>query len=271
MINKTKSQRILIIDDSPDNIQILMELLKDEYKVIAATDGLKGIALAQREPQPDLILLDIMMPGIDGYEVCKRLKSSELTLNIPVIFISAMSGSEDNYKGLEFGAADYLKKPVLPEITKARIKNHLKLKECEDRIRFLKKNANAETGNIGTNETGALRLLVVEDNEINLEVMTSQLEGMGYEVFQASNGEKALTLLAKNDFDVILTDLDMPVMDGYKLTKQLRKKGSKTPIIAITASDYDLSKKKVIEYGFTDYILKPFSNDTIKRLIQSHV
>ncbi len=105
-----KSQKVLIVDDTPENIQILMQTLRDEYAIIAATSGDKALQLAAKRPQPDIILLDVMMPGLDGYEVCRRLKADSRTSGIPVIFITAMREEQDEAKGLTLGAVDYIAK-----------------------------------------------------------------------------------------------------------------------------------------------------------------
>lgn len=119
--------RILIVDDIPDNIRILLEILKGDYTIMAVTSGEKALASARGSTPPDLILLDIMMPGMDGYEVCRQLKQDDRTRHIPVIFVTAMSEIEDETRGLELGAIDFLHKPVSPPIIKARVRNHLEL------------------------------------------------------------------------------------------------------------------------------------------------
>ena len=119
--------KVLLVDDVSENIQILMETLKNEYAIIAATNGERALKLALAEPMPDIILLDIMMPEMDGYEVCKRLKKNEKTRNIPVIFVTAMQEMEDEKMGFDVGAVDYITKPVSPPIVRARVKNHLAL------------------------------------------------------------------------------------------------------------------------------------------------
>ncbi len=124
-------QKILIIDDTPTNIQILNEVLQGVYGIFFATNGPYGIRIAQQEI-PDLILLDIMMPEMDGYEVCAEIKSDPRTREIPLIFITAMSDEGDEAKGLECGAIDYITKPISPPIVKARVKNHLELKRNRD-------------------------------------------------------------------------------------------------------------------------------------------
>jgi putative two-component system response regulator len=123
-----ETARILLVDDEPMNLHVLIEALKDSYELLVATSGNEAIKLAGSEPQPDLILLDIMMPEMDGYEVIGKLKDNAQTKDIPVIFVSALSEAEDEAKGLGFGAVDYITKPFNLRIAKARIKTHLDLR-----------------------------------------------------------------------------------------------------------------------------------------------
>ncbi len=131
----TERKTILIVDDTPDNISLLSGLLKESYKIKVATNGHKALKIACSDTQPDLILLDIMMPEMDGYEVCTRLKADEITREIPVIFLTAMSQAEDEQKGLELGAVDYITKPISPSILIARVNTHLQLKEAHDLLK----------------------------------------------------------------------------------------------------------------------------------------
>ncbi|MGC9527250.1 MAG: response regulator, partial [Limnospira sp.] len=110
--------KILIVDDSPDNLQVLMQILKDDYAVIAATAGEKALQLAAKEPVPDLIVLDVVMPEIDGYEVCRRLKANPETREIPVIFVTALGEVGNETRGFELGAVDYMTKPLNPPVVK---------------------------------------------------------------------------------------------------------------------------------------------------------
>lgn len=134
---KIKADRpvILVVDDTPDNLALMSGLLKDSYRVKLANNGERALMIAAADPAPDLILLDIMMPGIDGYEVCARLKSNPETQHIPVIFLTAKSEIEDERKGLELGAVDYITKPVSPPIVMARVKAQLELKAAADFLR----------------------------------------------------------------------------------------------------------------------------------------
>jgi len=119
---------ILVVDDTPDNLFLMVNVLKDDYRVKFANCGEKALNIAASDPPPDLILLDIMMPGMDGYEVCRQLKRNPKTMAIPIIFLTAKTQAEDEQKGLELGAADYIAKPISPPIVLARVKNHLALR-----------------------------------------------------------------------------------------------------------------------------------------------
>lgn len=127
----TRMPTLLVIDDIPENLTLMYKLLKGEYIVKGANSGERGLAIAQKD-LPDLILLDVMMPGMDGFEVCSKLKADPVTEEIPIIFLTAKTESVDESKGLELGAVDYINKPIVPEIVKARVKTHVALKIAMD-------------------------------------------------------------------------------------------------------------------------------------------
>lgn len=132
-----EKKTILVVDDTPDNLAFMSGLLKDNFRVKVANNGEKALTIAQSASPPDLILLDIMMPGMDGYEVCRLLKSDEKTREIPIIFLTARAEMEDERQGLELGAVDYITKPVSPPILMARVNTQLNLKASYDNIRDL--------------------------------------------------------------------------------------------------------------------------------------
>ncbi len=134
-IKLSRGATILIVDDTPENLGILSELLQSHYAVRAANSGLRALQVAANAPTPDLILLDIMMPEMDGYEVLARLKGNPVTRDIPVIFVTAMDSSESEEQGLALGAVDYISKPIKPAIVLARVRAHLELKQAHDRLR----------------------------------------------------------------------------------------------------------------------------------------
>ena len=126
---------VLVVDDTPDNLTVMSSLLKGHYKVRVANNGERALKFARSEPRPDIILLDIMMPGLSGYDVIRELKSDVATRHIPVIFLTAMSSAEDERLGLELGAADYITKPISPSVVLARVRTQLENKAAADFLR----------------------------------------------------------------------------------------------------------------------------------------
>jgi putative two-component system response regulator len=159
---------ILLVDDAADNLVLMNDLLKDLYKVKIANSGEKALRIAQSETKPDLILLDIMMPEMDGYEVCRRLKADPATRDIPVIFLTAKTDVDAEKMGLDLGAVDYLTKPISPPIALSRVRNHLLLKDSADFLRD--KNAYLET------EVSARTQEVMAIQDVTILAMASMAE-----------------------------------------------------------------------------------------------
>jgi sigma-B regulation protein RsbU (phosphoserine phosphatase) len=130
----SEQKSILIVDDTPINLGVISGALKDSFITKVATNGEKALAIASGAEKPDLILLDVMMPGMDGYEVCRRLKANPETQNIPVIFLTGQTGTGDETKGFEVGAVDYIHKPFSAAIVKVRVRLHLMLREAHEQI-----------------------------------------------------------------------------------------------------------------------------------------
>ncbi|MGH9627470.1 MAG: adenylate/guanylate cyclase domain-containing protein, partial [Bryobacteraceae bacterium] len=132
--SNSHKRMILLVDDTPANIQMAHNILKDTYTIRIATSGGKALGLAKALPQPDLILLDVMMPEMDGYEVCSRLKADPGTCDIPIIFITGKTDAEDETRGFELGAIDYIHKPFSPLVVQARVRTHLTLREAREQL-----------------------------------------------------------------------------------------------------------------------------------------
>jgi diguanylate cyclase (GGDEF)-like protein len=139
--------KLLVVDDAPGNIRVLRNLLKDEARVLFATSGRDALANA-RDEQPDLILLDVLMPDMDGYEVCRALKADTATQDIPVIFVTGLAETTDETRGLEAGAIDYITKPFVPAVVRMRVRNHLALRRVTNELHVL----NAELLRLATTD-----------------------------------------------------------------------------------------------------------------------
>ena len=173
---------VLVVDDTPDNLMLMAGLLKESYRVKVASGGEKALRIAQTAPAPDLILLDIMMPDMDGYAVCRRLKADAATRDIPVVFLTALSEQEDEQAGLELGAVDYITKPISAPILLARVRNHIRLKEAADYIRdknlFLEAEVERRTAHMRAIQDVTIMALAslaeTRDNETGSHILRTQ-------------------------------------------------------------------------------------------------
>ena len=159
---------LLVVDDAPENIELMSELLRDRYRVKIANGGAAALRICRAKPAPDLVLLDIMMPEMDGYEVCRQLKVDPATADIPVIFLTALSAVEDEQKGFRLGAVDYITKPVSPPLLLARVRTHLRLKASADFLRDKNQYLEAEVAR-RTREVTAIQ-------DVTIQVMASLAE-----------------------------------------------------------------------------------------------
>jgi putative two-component system response regulator len=154
---------LLLVDDEPANLQVLKNILADDYRLIFARDGERALQLARQE-HPDLVLLDVMMPGMSGHDVCRKLKQDDTTAHLPVIFVTAMGDTDDEALGFDLGAVDYLTKPVRPAIVRARVRNHLNLVRVDE----LRKTRLSVVQRLG-------RAAEYKDNETGLHVIRMSL------------------------------------------------------------------------------------------------
>lgn len=165
-------QTILVVDDEPANIDLLVDCLKDDFNIKAATRGQRALNIARSGTPPDMILLDIMMPEMDGFDVCQRLKADLTTRHIPIIFITAKIGIEDEIKGLDLGAVDYIAKPISPPIVRARVQTQLAL---HDQNRVLDAKVREQTAQLHETRLQIIRRLgraaEYKDNETGLHVI----------------------------------------------------------------------------------------------------
>ena len=140
--DRNDRETLLLVDDTPENLEVLSGILRQHYHLRVATSGPKALELAAKDAPPDLVLLDVMMPGMDGYEVCRRLKADDRTRDVPVIFLTAMVEAQDEAKGFEAGAVDYIHKPITPAIVMARVRTQLELREIRHKLEGQNKRLN---------------------------------------------------------------------------------------------------------------------------------
>lgn len=259
-------RRILIVDDVHENLHALMNILRDEYLISAATSGAKALELARRQPPPDLILLDIKMPGMDGYSVLAALKIDPATAEIPVIFVTALAEAADEARGLVLGVADYITKPVNPDLLKTRIATQLELKRYRSHPVTFDIAAHADPAHPPS-------LLVVDDIPENIHELLEALKD-DYRIMVARSGAKALEAVqCAAPPDLVLLDIMMPGMDGYEVCRRIKATpgGNRIPVIFVTVVDATQEKVKGFALGAADYITKPFDIDEVRARIRTHL
>ncbi|MBF0264731.1 MAG: two-component system response regulator [Gammaproteobacteria bacterium] len=239
-----KKQKILIVDDTPENIELLRQLLKQDYTVIAAINGEKALKLAHGSSKPDMILLDIMMPGMDGYEVCTRLKEDPDTCEIPVIFITALTQTGHEAKGLELGAVDYITKPFEPLLVKSRIHNQLELKRHQDNLEQLVKERTRElaiTQQVTIEAMGTLA--EYRDPETGGHIKRTQSYIRAVARYLSQHNEKYQQLLSDDIIEKLYNVAPLHDIGKVSVRDDILLKPGK-----LTKDEFELMKKHV-EYG----------------------
>jgi CheY-like chemotaxis protein len=239
-------KKILVVEDVELNRDLVAQLLEEDFEVLTAADGETGIRLAERE-RPDLILMDLSLPVIDGWEAARRIKAHPALQHIPIIALSAHAMSGDAEKARQCGCDDYLSKPLDEKLLLEKLHNFL--------------------GPFGQ-RPGALpmadayRILIVDDEPFNVDYLRQELEELGYETMSARNGQEALRRVAADPPDLILLDILMPVMDGFAVCRALKGDDATRlmPIVIMTTLDGIEDRIKGIEAGADDFLTKPVNH-----------
>ncbi len=263
-VRRHNTVRILIVDDDPKNVKLMCGLLaQDDYELVTASNGSEALKLVEENP-PDLILLDVMMPGMNGYEVTRRLKEGSETRVIPIILITALDSPEDRAKGLEAGAEEFLTKPVNPVEIEARIQSMLKLKRYKDQLAIRSRSEDRirterplealpeETGNLQ-------RILIVEDDTKDLKLLQSHLVSPHYQIDVVRNGPDAMAAINRQSFDLILLDILLPGIGGFEICRRIKQmeEARDTQVVLITCLSDIENKIRGVELGADDYLIKP--------------
>lgn len=269
--------KVLIVDDIPANIKLLEDRLMAEYfEVTTAMSGMEALAICQNTPC-DIILLDVMMPEMDGFEVCRRIKANPQLAHIPVVMITALDQTSDRIKGLEAGADDFLTKPVNDVALITRVRSLVRLKTLTDEFRM----RNLTGRDIGLENMDASfqdipdsggRILLVDDRESSY-VRIAKILGRIHSVEVQSNPQEALFCAADGNYDLVIVSLGLKNYDGLRLCSQLRSldRTRFVPVLIITDPEDDARLLRGLDLGVNDYLVRPIDPNEIKARVRTQI
>lgn len=269
--------RVLVVDDIVANVRLLEAKLSAEYfDVVTAMNGLDALEAVQRT-KPDIILLDVMMPGIDGIEVCKRIKANPATQHIPIVMVTALDQPEDRIRGLEAGADDFLTKPVNDISLFCRIKSLVRLKMLTDELR-LRSGSDASIGLIvrasdGSGD-GTGRVLVLDGRPSSSDRIR-QIIATRHQVEVFANPQDLITRLNAPDpaFDLVVVSIDEEYYDALRLCSQLRsiESSRQVPILIVIDPDDQTRLLKALDLGVNDYLMRPVDRQELLARVSTQV
>ena len=264
------SARVLVVDDILANVKLLEAKLTSEYfDVMTATEGTAALELV-RTASPDIVLLDVMMPGMDGLEVCRRIKADPKTTHIPIVMVTALSDVQDRVRGLDAGADDFLTKPVNDLALFARVRSLARLKMLTDEWR-LRAATGEQLGALesesGQNEidTGNAAILLVDDDINSLHRIAETLTSAGHSLSTTPSHEEAMRRALERDFDLIIVNLHLTSYDGLRLCSQFRAQEltRQTPILLLIEAEDTGRLAKGLDLGVNDYLVAPIDRNEL--------
>jgi len=269
--------RVLVVDDILANVKLLEARLQAEYfEVLTAFSGIEALEICARE-RVDVVLLDVMMPGMDGFEVCKRLKSAPSTQDVPVVMVTALDQPSDKLQGLEAGADDFLTKPVDEIALITRVKNLARLKMLDDEMAM----RNATSDQIGLDRGVADarardvkngRLLLVDDNPRSVTRIVENLAKV-HDTFVERDIQSALTLVNEFDFDLVIVSLGLTDADGLRLCSQIRsiEKTRHLPLVILVDPGDDARLLRGLDMGVNDYVIRPVDRHELLARVRTQI
>ena len=271
------SARVLVVDDIPVNVKLLETKLSAEYfDVLTATNGVDAIALCE-QGLCDIVLTDVMMPGMDGFELCRRLKNSVATAHLPIVMVTALDQPSDRVRGLDAGADDFLTKPVDDTALFARVRSLVRLKSVMDELRARIAGSRglgmAEALAAATAETGQNgRVLVVDDRPSSFERLTAAL-GQYHRVDVESDPHRALVRAAEEDVDVVLVSLDLQDFDALRLCGQLRSLDRTRNMAVVLLAEIDDRARilRGLDIGAHDFLVRPIDRNELVARVRTQV
>ncbi len=264
------SARILVVDDILPNVKLLEAKLSSEYyDVLTATSGEEALEKVASE-QPDMVLLDVMMPGMDGFEVCEKIKGNPECAHIPVVMVTALTDPHDRVRGLEAGADDFLSKPVNDTALMARVRSLVRLKMTVDEWRVRENTASqlgvgGEQANVMDEPVEKAAVLIVEDQAFEQEKIRETLKVDEDEITCVNSGMEAIQAVAKQGFDLMIISLNLREEDGLRLCSHLRSnERTRSVPILMMAEEVDLERvAHGLEIGAHDYIMRPVDRNEL--------
>lgn len=272
------SARVLVVDDILPNVKLLEAKLSCEYyEVITATSGQEALDRVERD-NPDIVLLDVMMPGMDGFEVCARIKADPKKAHIPVVMVTALTDAQDKVRGLQAGADDFLSKPINDTALMARVRSLARLKMALDEWRIRENTANqfgvtSETSNLMSEPVQGAKILVIEDKEFDRNKIVETLSADLNIVITAETGVKGVELAMAQDFDILMVSLNLKQEDGLRLCSHLRSnERTRSLPIVMMAEEEDMSRvAHGLEIGAHDYILRPLDKNELLARVRTQI
>ncbi|WP_453978076.1 PleD family two-component system response regulator [Brevundimonas sp. Marseille-Q4549] len=259
------SARILVVDDVDVNVRLLeAKLTLEYYDVLTCNDGSTALAMAA-EAQPDLVLLDVMMPGMDGFETCRRLKAQVETRHIPVVLVTALDGREDRIRGLEAGADDFLTKPIDDVVLFARVRSLTRLKQIMDELREREESSRrlgVDADGVARMRSEGGRILIVDDDALQADKIASELSGE-HRITIESNPEAALAV-AKGPLDLIIVNVAAQSFDGLRIVAQAKSGDARrAPVLAVVDPSERSRMIKALELGAADVLARPVDSEEL--------
>lgn len=263
--------RVLVVDDMPANVKLLEARLSNEYfDVVTASDGPSALGLLNANT-PDIVLLDVMMPGMSGFEVCKEIKSNPKTSHIPVVMVTALSETKDRIQGLEAGADDFLTKPVNDKALLARVRNLTRVKMMMDAWRrrsetFEQLGLKPDLPNMANEDVGKAKVLLIEDSAHSAEhIRETLVSGQQDDVTIVADGTSAMAALHACEYELVILSLDLLNEDALRLVAQLRASEElrNLAILILIEEHEEEMLAKAFEVGVHDYLVRPIERSEL--------
>ncbi len=268
---------VLVVDDIPANLKLLeAKLLNQYFEILTAPDGETALEIAEAK-QPDIILLDVMLPGMDGFETCQRLKANAKTNHIPVIMVTALSDAADRVRGLQCGADDFLTKPLNDTALFARVRSLVRLKLLTDSLRSHVE-TNDRMGILIANEQdnrdiGSANILLIEDDHPHAEHLQRTLAEENHFCDDCANGKQAQQILNASHVDLIMLAMHLDGDDSLRILSQIRsnEKSRNIPVLVLTEEGDEMMLAKALDMGVTDYVTRPVDANELKARVRTQI